>query len=108
MAGGLVQPTVSARILDPQAALAFLLAGNAHATFVSERTGTRFTYRVSTPKTVDPNRGPAPHFVAVLTAPEHYEYLGCIYRRMVYAHGVKSRIGVEAPSAKAFARTRVA
>lgn len=94
---------MSARIENLAHILAFLLAGNAHATFVSERTGTRFTYRVSTPKASDPNRGPAPHFVSVLTGPDHYEYLGCIYRRTMYAHGRKSRIGEDATSAKAFA-----
>lgn len=93
----------SARIENPAHILAFLLAGNAHATFVSQRTGTRFTYRVSVPKRRDANAGEPPHFVSVLTGPDHYEYLGCIYRRTMYAHGRKSRIGEDATSAKTFA-----
>jgi hypothetical protein len=43
-----------------------------------------------------------PHFVSVLTGPDHYEYLGCIYGRRAYAHSWKSRIVSLAPSAVAF------
>jgi hypothetical protein len=75
----------------------FMLGGNAIVTFQSEKTGAHFTYRISTKK------GQAsPHFVAVLTGPEQYSYLGCIFGGKVYAHGRKSKIGQEAPSAKAF------
>jgi hypothetical protein len=94
---------MSVIIKDPRQALVFLLAGNAYATFVSEKTGTRFTYRVAVPKNKNPNLGAPPHFVSVLTGPDQYSYLGCIYKRHLYAHGVKSRINSSAPSAQAFA-----
>lgn len=80
-----------------------MLAGNAHVTFQSRKTDTRFTYRV---RQAEPRQGdtrPPPHFVAVLTGPDHYEYLGTIFDRKLYAHGRKSRIDSEAPSAVAFA-----
>ena len=80
----------------------FMLAGHAYVTFQSERTGTRFTYRIAqgTPRPGDSR--PAPHFVAVLTGPDHYEYLGTIFNRAAYAHGRKSRIGASALSNVAF------
>ena len=91
------------RIHDPAQALAFLLAGNAHATFVSQHSGMRFTYHVNQPSVRrDPNVAP-PWFVSVLTAPDHYEYIGCVYAARVFAHGRKSRIAPDAGSVKAFA-----
>ena len=110
-----------AELADPAATVRFMLAGKAHVTFQSRRTGTRFTYRIELAK-----RRPDPqnylvvpsfeedatfwkrsrlHFVAVLTGPDNggsYEYLGCIYDRRAYAHGRKSRIDPSAPSAVAF------
>jgi len=77
----------------------FMLGGNAIVTFESEKTGTHFTYRVQAPKKV---WGSASHFVAVLTSPDQYTYLGCIFGSKVYAHGRNSKIGPEATSAKAF------
>ena len=89
-------------LLDPAVTIRFMLAGNAHVTFQSRRTGTRFTYRVRAgePRPGD-DRAP-PHFVALLTAPDYYEYLGCIFDGRRYTHGRKSRISSEAPSAVAF------
>jgi len=92
-----------AELVDPAKTIAFLLAGDAHVTFQSRRTGTRFTYRV---QVADPRPGDThapPHFVAVLTRPDHYDYLGTIFERKMYAHGRKSRISTDAPSAVAFA-----
>jgi hypothetical protein len=94
---------MSAQIHDPVHALKFLLAGNAHATFVSKVTGTRFTYRI---EKADPRPGDTrtpPHFVSVLTAPDHYDYLGCIFEERMYSHGSKSKIAGNAPAAVAFA-----
>ena len=96
---------------SPAATVACMLAGNAHVTFQSRRTGTRFTYRVraakprleETPGAVTVGSGGPSHFVSVLTSPDHYEYLGCIYRRTNYAHGRKSTISMKAQSAVAFA-----
>jgi len=92
-------PGPRARLFDPARTVAFMLAGNAHVTFQSERTGTRFTYRIQMCR----SGGGAPsHFVAVLTRPDSYEYLGCIFRSAVYTHGRNSRIAPSAPSAVAF------
>jgi len=99
-------PGPRAELRDPAVTVAFMLAGNAHVTFQSRKTGTRFTYRV---RAAEPRQGDTrtpPHFVAVLTGPDNgqsYEYLGCIYGRKMYSHGRKSRIASDAPSAVAFA-----
>ncbi len=94
----------SAPIIDPVQALRFLLAGNAHATFVSKRTGTRFTFHVEA-KPAGASTSDVSHFVSVLTAPDTYSYLGCIYKSSVYMHGTRSKIGSGAESAMAFAWT---
>lgn len=116
-----------AELAAPNVTLAFMLAGNAHVTFQSRRTGARFTYRIRAveaaggpgvggrpgaveavggrPGAVEGRPGPS-HFVSVLTGPDNsrsYEYLGCIYGRRAYAHGRKSRVATDAPSAVAFA-----
>ena len=96
-------PMTSAPIKDPAHALRFLLAGNAHATFVSLKTETRFTYKVvmADPRSGD-TRAP-PHFVSVLTGPDRYEYLGTIFGSKIYMHGKRSRVSETAPSELAFA-----
>jgi hypothetical protein len=96
-------PGPRAELTVPGVTIAFMLAGNAHVTFQSRRTGTRFTYRVEARRCHpgDVDLGPS-HFVAVLTGPDRYDYLGCIYRSRVYAHGRKSRIADVASSAVAF------
>lgn len=92
-------PGPRAELTAADVTVRFMLAGHAYVTFQSERTGTRFTYRITQG---EPRNAPAPHFVAVLTGPDHYEYLGPIFGRKVYSHGRKSRVGHDAPSAKAF------
>lgn len=103
-----------AELVDPAVTVVFMLAGNAHVTFQSRRTGTRFTYRVRAAKprleetvgAVAVGSGGPSHFVSVLTGSDNehgYEYLGCIYARRNYAHGRKSHIAMKAPSAIAFA-----
>ena len=78
----------------------FALAGNARFTLVSKSTQARFTYKV---RASEDNA--TMHFVSVLTGPDNwsnYSYLGFV-RSGVYFHGgQKARIGVDAPSAKAF------
>lgn len=91
-------PGPRAELLTPAVTVAFMLAGNAHVTFQSRRTETRFTYRVLAPKD-----GGLVRFVSVLTGPDNYEYLGCIYPNRNFGHGRKSRIAADAPSAVAFA-----
>ncbi len=88
---------LGARFANASDSRAFMLAGNAHVTLVSTRTGVRFTFQVRQPDAT------TPHFVAVLTGPDHYTYLGTIFGGRVFKHGVKSPIGGDAPSAKAFA-----
>lgn len=93
---------MSAQIRDPQHARMFLLAGNAHATFVSKVTGTRFTYRVVLAPVRVGDTKPPPHFVKVLTGPDFYEFLGVIYGGQFYSHGRRSKVSQDAPSARAF------
>jgi len=87
-----------AQITDATHALRFALAGNARLTFVSGRTGARFTYRIRASKDGEV------HFVSLLTGSDNdgdYEFLGTI-RGTAYYHGRRSRIGADAPGAKAF------
>jgi len=91
-----------AELANPAITVRFMLAGDAYVTFQSRRTGTRFTYRVKAGKPRPGDTRPPPHFVSVLTGPDHYEYLGCVYERKAYSHGRKSRVDQSAPSAIAF------
>ncbi len=88
-------------------ALKFALAGNARLTLVSERTGTRFTFRIKA-KTVKGGEAPmAPWFVSLLNGRENetdYTFLGTIFDdKVTYRHGRKSTVTPDAPSAKGFA-----
>jgi Family of unknown function (DUF6011) len=86
----------------------FALAGHAILTLRSAASGTRFTYKISVCKD-KLNLW----FVGLLTGSDNtsdYSYLGTIRAgqatldgQPVYAHGRKSKIGDDAPSAKAFA-----
>jgi len=93
--------THPAQLTDPAAIREFVLAGNARITLASRKTGARFTYRVRRPKDGD---GPVSHFVDVLSGPENeadYAYLGH-YRDGRFSHGRKSKVGADAPSARAW------
>lgn len=93
-------PGPRAELHDPAATVAFMLAGNAHVTFQSRRTDTRFIYRV---QAAEPGKYSGTlHFVSVLTGPDDYSYLGCIWEKKAFGHGRKSRIAPDAPSAVAF------
>lgn len=96
-------PTVRAELRAADVTVRFLLAGNAHVTFQSAKTGTRFTFRVVAAAPSSASTSPVSHFVHVLTGPDHYEYLGCLYERRFYRHGRKSRVAPGTPSARAFA-----
>lgn len=77
----------------------FILGGNATFTLVSKGTGARFTYKVRKPSEK------SPHFVSLMNGPDNensYAFLGSIFNGSVYAHGRKSSIGSDAPSAKGF------
>jgi len=104
---------VSGRIENGLDARTFILGGNATVTLASERTGARFTYAVKAPTKPTENGGlvidhsnDAPRFVKVLTGSDNeadYQFLGTIFPDGRFVHGRKSRIGLGAPSAKAFA-----
>jgi hypothetical protein len=101
------EPGPRAELADPTRTVKFMLAGNAHVTFQSRKTSTRFTYRVQSAHGEGAFRASGvSHFVSLLVGPDNahnYEYLGCVYRGVVYAHGRKSKIAVDAPGAVAFA-----
>jgi len=94
--------------------LAYVVAGRADVTLENERTGGRFTFRVSAPSK-DTERGgvvrdlDAPvRFVKVLTGADNegdFTFLGTIFLKKgrEYRAGRKSRISAEAPSARAWA-----
>lgn len=91
--------TTAAPLASAPAALTFALAGKARLTLRSKKTGTRFTYRVEA-------KEGKPAFVSVLTGSNNeadYTFIGSVFEKKTYRHGQKSRIGKEAPSAKAFA-----
>lgn len=78
---------------------AFALGGNATLTLESVKTGARYTYKI---KASDDGKL---SFVQVLTGSDNedgFAYLGLI-RAERYSRGVKSKIGADAPSARAFA-----
>jgi Family of unknown function (DUF6011) len=91
------------RLTSAEDVRTFVLAGNATLTLVSRRTEARFTYRV----TAGEAGSKVTHFVKVLTGQDNegsYSYLGHVYDgTRDYVHGRKSRVGADAPSAKAFA-----
>jgi hypothetical protein len=95
-----------AKIENPNHVREFTLAGNAHLTIVSAKTGTRFTYQIrSTPPNADGKESPVSHFVALLTEPDNthgYKYIGHVFRFSDYTHGKKSNIAWDAPGARAF------
>jgi hypothetical protein len=99
------EPGPRAELADSANTVRFVLAGNAHVTFQSRRTGTRYTYQIRAAER-RPGDTRSCHFVSVLVGPSNdhnYQYLGCIYDGRAYAHGRKSRISPDATSAVAFA-----
>lgn len=89
-------------IVDPEVAVKFLLAGSARVTLRSLKTGNRFSYSVTKPEDA------GVYFVAVLDGPDNvsdYAYIGFIRGEEYVWGGAKSRVGVDAPSNKAFAWT---
>lgn len=86
----------------------FILAGKAIVTLESEKTGNRFTYKISAPKDKETNKtdlGSDFRFVSVLVGPDNwsnYKYFGYIRRGVFFHGGAKAKIAVSAPSAGAF------
>ncbi len=96
--------TDTARFTSADAALDFILGGNATVTLVSVRTGTRFTYKI---RAADDGRV---HFVSLLGGPDNeadYRYLGRISGGETFWAGRRTPkpgdVGPEAPSSRAFA-----
>jgi hypothetical protein len=87
---------------------AFVHAGDATFTLVSEKTGKRFTYRVQYPKDKETgriDRSAGIMFASVLVGPDNtrnYAYFGNI-RRDCFQLGRKSKLAADAPSVVAFA-----
>jgi hypothetical protein len=100
----------------------FVFAGRAIFTLENSKTGQRFTYKVEQAKARPEDAGRVlPFFVNVLTGSNNesdYSYLGCLWGdgteweglgsqtkpgALRYAHGRKSRIAEDAPSAKGIA-----
>ena len=99
------------RFADAHKALAFMSAGKAVVTFVSGKTGTRFSFRICRPNDEDEHGHKKPdngfRFVSVLTQsdntdPRAYAYIGFVKPNGVFFYGNKSRIGEKAPSVQAF------
>jgi hypothetical protein len=104
-AGEEVSEHLGARLTSPVDVIRFMTAGKACLTLVSVKTGARFTYKI---RASDDGKV---FFVSLLTGPDNnndYAYLGTIHPGTVYRpgsfykHGVKSRISMDAPGAKAF------
>lgn len=71
----------------PAEVIAFMLAGNAIFTYRSQKTGTRFTYKVSEADKKNPTDAPA-FFVSLLAGPDNmsdYTYLGMIKEGKFFA-----------------------
>jgi hypothetical protein len=90
----------------------YMLAGNATITIRSLATGTRFTYKIKQKVDKETNQRQDFWFVSLLNGADNesdYAYLGTVHTsqmggslHQVYKHGVKSKIGYNAPSAIAF------
>jgi hypothetical protein len=100
--------TFRGRILNPETAVRFILAGDARVTFLNEATGNRFTYRVTAPK-VDTARGgritdlTSPmRFVALADNEATFAYLGFVRDGGPFVWGRKSRVREDAPSVDVF------
>jgi hypothetical protein len=89
----------TAKFATTEVALQFILAGRARFTLVSEKTGTRLTYRVTQ------RDATSPHFVSILSGPDNessYTFLGTIFDGKTFRHGRKSPVSATAPSVLAF------
>ncbi len=84
-----------AQITDPATLKTFMLAGNAILTAVSDRTGIRFTFKIQISK------DGRVHYVSVLTG-QDYSFLGVLFANGTYQHSIKSPIGIDALSNRAF------
>jgi hypothetical protein len=95
---------MTGQLKSANAALAYTLAGNATLTLRSQKSGTRYTYRVR--QLVDDAGSRQPlHFVSTLFGPDNesdFVYLGIIGNQGEFRLTKKSRFTVDSPQAKAF------
>lgn len=87
-----VSTDLRGRLTTPEEAVQFVMAGNARLTLVSQKTGTRYTYRVRKPRGARPD---CPHFVSVMYGSDNeadYSFLGSIFPDGNYRHSRKSVI----------------
>ena len=98
------------RITNTDAALRFVLAGNAYFTLRSVPTSNRFTYRVAMPKKArqDAKLGAAPwYYVRLLNGPDNtrnYTWIGTILStgKFKLQTCIDKNPGMDAPSVRAF------
>lgn len=88
---------VSHKLTEVNIIAQFLMGDNATFSFHNTRTGNQFTYKVHR---AEKNKGP--YFVSVLTPEMHYTYIGTIWHNLGFKHGIKSKIGPDAPSVVIF------
>jgi hypothetical protein len=99
-AEGAILPDGAAPLTE--APLPFILGGKAFFTLVSQKTGTRYTYRVSAIQDGDG------WFVSLLTGPDNwanYSYIGLIGSDKRFRTTAKSKLSAESEPVKAFAWT---
>ena len=97
---GVMSHSHAAKFETAAVAVQFILAGRARLTLVSEKSGTRFTYRVAQKDET------TPHFVSLMNGSCNetaFTFLGTIFEKTTYRHGKKSQVSQDAPSAKAWA-----
>ncbi len=98
----------AARFTDAAAVIRGMFAGNATITLVSNKTGKRFTYKVSVPQKDKGKKQKDLWFVSVLTGPlntSDFTYIGVVRNKGGYQFALtqKSAYGMNAPSVKTFA-----
>lgn len=89
---------MTGQLMDNESVIRFVNGGKAIFTLVSKKTGQRYTYKVS-----ESSDGEV-FFVALLSGPdntEDYSFIGFI-RDGAFRHSRKARVGVDAPSFRAF------
>ncbi len=79
----------------------FMFAGKATLTLVSKKTGSRYTYRVNEAERKNDN-DPRAFFVALLTGPDSYQYIGLMRDDGTFRTTAKSRLPVTSPPVAGF------
>jgi Family of unknown function (DUF6011) len=101
MPGMTTTTTSDYSLTDPNGALAFLLAGNAHFTLRSLKTGARYTYKV---RRADVQPGESPLYFVALRDGSDYIYIGVIRVNGTPAFAVtrKSRMAADSLPVRGF------